>query len=53
VKVVERLWKVESARSAAQSRHVGKTQVQTIAKEDNILRCWRDGKNGNGKYTKK
>ena len=53
-KVVERLLQGESARSVPQSLNVGKTQVQTIAKEkDDSLRRWRDGENGNGKCAKK
>ena len=53
VKVVERLSKGESARSIALSLNVGKTQVLTIAKEkDDILCCWKDGKNGDRKYGK-
>ena len=54
VKVVECLAKGKSARSVAQSLNVGKTQVQTIAKEkDDILCYWKDGENGDCKYGKK
>ena len=54
VKVVECLSNGESARSVAQSLNVGKTQVLAIAKDkDDILRRWRHGVNGDGKYAKK
>ena len=54
MKVVEHLSKGKSARSIALSLNVGKTQVQTIAKEkDDILYRWKDGENGDHKYGKK
>ena len=54
MKVVERLSKGEPAQSIALSLNVGKTQVQTIAKEkDDILHHWKDGENGDRKYGKK
>ena len=39
VKVVDRLSKVESARAISISLSVGKTQIQTIAKEKDEIRC--------------
>ena len=53
VKVARRLTSGESARFIAASLGVGKTQIQTIAKEkDDILRRWEAGENGERKCAK-